>query len=186
MKKEVMVKPEPAPLNKRVFAYVLDWYVGSAVSAIPAGILWNMSTGEAAVNTVLAAFESPYGLLAGILGILAGALYFYLIPLCVWKGQTLGKKLLGSRIARENGEMLSAGELAPRQICGVMLLEATFIMTGDFLIQMDSMPILPIAGRMLSYVIFAAFAISVCMVWKNKTAIHDVWVHSTVIEMKKD
>ena len=87
-KQNVVPAPEPAPWNRRGFAYVLDGYLGSAFSAIPVGLLWNMLTGEDVINTDLTQFQVPYGYLAGLLGLVFGAIYFFVIPMWVWKGQT--------------------------------------------------------------------------------------------------
>lgn len=186
MKREIIIRPEPAPLNKRAFAYVLDWYLGSAFSSIPVGILWNMRTGETAINTDLLLFENSYGLLAGLLGILFGAIYFYAVPQLIWKGQTLGKRLMRIRIAGEDGGTLSAGRMALRQIVGVMLLEGAFMLTGNYFTQMISIVAFDMVGKLFNYIIFAVFIISACLIWKDRTAIHDMLVHSIVIENKKN
>ena len=78
-------KPEPAyvpaPWSRRGFAYLLDGYLGSAFSVIPVGLLWNMLTGEVVINTDLTLFDAPYGWLAGFLGLVFGAIYYYVIPM---------------------------------------------------------------------------------------------------------
>lgn len=186
MKKGNTAGPELAPLNKRVFACVLDWYLGSALSSVPVGILWNLLTGENRIHTDLTLFEQPYGIYAGLLGLLFGAVYFYAVPLWIWEGQTLGKKLMGIRIAGEDGGQLSAGKLAVRQVAGIMLLEGTFMLTGNYFTQMISMLTFHMIEKVLRYFIFAAFMISACLTWKDHRALHDVLVHSMVIENKKN
>ena len=90
-----------APLNKRIFAFLIDWYFGWVFAAIPVGWLWNVLTREKTINTDILVFEKPYGLLAGVLGILFGIVYYYVIPL-KFEGQTLGKKFLSLKITDEN------------------------------------------------------------------------------------
>ena len=120
----------PAPWSRRGFAYLLDGYLGSAFSVIPVGLLWNMLTEEVVINTDLTLFDAPYGWLAGFLGLVFGAVYYYVIPMWVWKGQTLGKRLMNLRIVGEDNNPLPAGRLAVRQLAGVMLLEGAFLLTG--------------------------------------------------------
>ena len=69
-----------APLNKRIFAFLIDWYFGWVFAAIPVGWLWNVLTREKTINTDILVFEKPYGLLAGVLGILFGIVYYPVLP----------------------------------------------------------------------------------------------------------
>ncbi len=172
----------PAPWNRRGFAYLIDGYLGSAFSVVPVGLLWNMLTGEEAINTDLTLFEVPYGWLAGFLGLVFGAIYYYAIPLWVWKGQTLGKKLMNIRIVGENNNPLSKGRLAVRQLVGVMLLEGTFLLTGQYAVQMLTMLTLGAAGKALNYLLFGVFFVSAWLAFRNGKAAHDIWAGSKVID----
>lgn len=171
----------PAPLNRRTFAFLLDWYLGSAFSAVPVGILWNMQTGEEVINTDITLFESPYGWLAGLLGLLFGAVYYYVVPLKVWRGQTLGKRLMDIRITGEDGQPLSAGSLALRQIVGVMILEGSFMLTGQYVLQMLNMLTKGVIGKGPGYLMLGVFLISAWMVCKGGKAVHDTWAYSKVV-----
>lgn len=170
--------------SRRIFAFLLDWYLGSAFSVIPVGLMWNMLTGEEAVNTDLTLFESPYGWIAGILGLVFGAVYFYAVPMWGWKGQTLGKKLMKLQIIGEDNQPLSAGRLAVRQLAGVMILEGAFMLTGQYAAQMIAMLTFGAARRVLNYLLFGVFLISVWMVYREGKAAHDYWAHSKVVEYK--
>ncbi len=185
MKKQTKLKAAFAPWNKRGFAFLIDWYLGSAFSTIPAGLLWNMLTGEEAINTDLTLFKSPYGLLAGLLGLLFGAVYYYIIPLWAWEGQTVGKKLMGIKIVDENGQPLSTGKLAIRQLAGVMLLEGAFMLTGNYFTQIVSMLTFDMAGKALNYISSGMLTVSAILVFKSNMAVHDYLARSKVIENKK-
>lgn len=186
MKREIKKTYEPAPLGRRTFAFLLDWYLGSAFSTIPVGLIWNILTKDTKINTDLTLFESPYGLLAGLAGLLFGAFYFYVVPVQIWNGQTLGKRLMGIRIVGESGEPLTAGAMMLRQVAGIMLLEGAFLLTGNYFTQMVSILTFQIVGRILGYVIVALFIISACLVWKDRIALHDMLAHSIVIENKQN
>ena len=183
-KQNVVPAPEPAPWNRRGFAYVLDGYLGSAFSAIPVGLLWNMLTGEDVINTDLTQFQVPYGYLAGLLGLVFGAIYFFVIPMWVWKGQTLGKRLMNLRIVGEDNNPLPAGRLAVRQLAGVMLLEGAFLLTGQYAVQMLTMLTLGAAGKALNYLLFGVFIVSVWLAYRDGKAAHDIWAGSKVIDNK--
>ncbi len=183
---KVTPKAVPAPLNKRTFAFLLDWYLGSALSAVPAGILWNMQTGEAAINTDITQFAFPWGWLAGLLGLLAGAVYYYLVPLRIWPGQTLGKRLMRIRITGCDDTFLPAGRLAIRQVVGIMILEGSFMITGQYATQMLTMLTAGAVGSVWNYLMLGLFLISVWMVYKNGQAVHDLWADSKVVNLTEN
>ncbi len=184
-KKNVVPVPEPAPWNRRGFAYVLDGYLGSAFSAIPVGLLWNMRTGEAAINTDLTLFEAPYGYLAGLLGLLFGAIYFFAIPMWVWKGQTLGKRLMNIRIIGEDNKPLPAGRLAVRQLLGVMVMEGAFLLTGQYAVQMLTMLTFGVTKRALNFLLFGVFLVSCWLAYRDGKSAHDIWAKSKVADAKE-
>ena len=177
-------EPAPAPWNRRGFAYLIDGYIGSAFSVIPVGLLWNMLTGEEVINTDLMLFEAPYGWLAGFLGLAFGVIYYNIVPLWGWKGQTLGKKLMNLRIVGEDNNPLPAGRLAVRQLAGVMLLEGAFLLTGQYAVQMLAMLTLGAAGKALNYLLFGVFLISAWLAFRDGKAAHDIWAGSKVIDDK--
>ena len=174
----------PAPWSRRGFAYLLDGYLGSAFSVIPVGLLWNMLTEEVVINTDLTLFDAPYGWLAGFLGLVFGAVYYYVIPMWVWKGQTLGKRLMNLRIVGEDNNPLPAGRLAVRQLAGVMLLEGAFLLTGQYAVQMFAMLTLGAVGKALNYLLFGVFIVSVWLAYRDGKAAHDIWAGSKVIDNK--
>lgn len=187
MKKRVLTnykkrKIETAPINKRAFAFVLDWYLGSAFSAIPVVFLWNKLTGETIVNTDLTLFESPYGLLAGVLGLVFGCFYFFVLPAFVWEGQTFGKKLLKLKIVADDGSTLSISRMALRQILGIIFMEGAFMLTGNYFTQMISLLTMEQAGQYISYLMVLMFVGSVLLTSQNKQSIHDMLAQSIVVE----
>lgn len=174
-------KTKKAPFNKRAFAYIIDWYFGWVFCALPVYWLWNVVTKEANINTDITLFPKPYGIVAGLLGLLFGVIYYYVVPLKL-DGQTLGKKILSLKIVGENGEKLSAANLAKRQILDVMILESSFMITGDYVAKIISMFTFDIVGKVINYVMLVTFLVSCYMAFKKGTAIHDSFGHSMVVE----
>ncbi len=170
--------------GKRCFAFVVDWYVGAAIASMPAIFLWEKLTGEVSPNTDLILFESPYGYIAGLLGIVFALAYYYIVPLAAWKGQTLGKRLMKLQIVDVDGSSISAGNLFLRQFVGIMILEAAFLMTGNMFSQMITMATTEMVGTVIGWIQIAAFIISVLLVWRKGYAIHDLLGRSSVIEYK--
>lgn len=85
------------------------------------------------------------------------------------------------RIAGEDGGALPAGRLAVRQIVGIMILESSFMLTGQYATQMVTMLTAGAIGNALNYLMLGAFLISVWMVFKKGKAVHDLWSDSQVV-----
>lgn len=182
------VKNEPkvvqAPLNKRMFAYLLDWYFGWVFTILPIAYYWNIKTGDLNINTDISKFSGNDAYIAGLLGLLFATIYFFLIPLCN-KGQTLGKKFMKIAIADENGNPLKWHLLAVRQICFVMILESSFMISGNLFSQLIGLSISEVLGQLLTYGMMIGFVVSLFTTIKYGKALHDYVVHSKVIEIKK-
>lgn len=170
-----------APLNKRLFAYMIDWYFGWIFCAAPVGFMWNVMTHQEKLNFDLQLFDKPYGLFVGLIGICFGIIYYYVIPLAS-EGQTLGKKFLSLRIVNEDGTKIKAKELAIRQIIFVMILESSFMITGNYFSQILSIYTNNLVGEIISYAMFATFLVTCYLVFKKGKAIHDLFGHSIVVE----
>lgn len=185
MKKEKTPEIVNAPLNKRMFAYLIDWYFGWIFTILPIAYYWNIKTGDLNINTDLSKFSGNDVYIAGLLGLLFAAIYFFLIPLCT-KGQTMGKKLFRISIRDEQGQPLKWYKLALRQIVFVMILESSFMISGNLLAQLIGLSIDPIIGQLLTYCMMIVFLISLFTTIKYGKALHDYIVSSKVIELNKE
>lgn len=168
-------------MSKRIFAYLLDWYLGWVFTAIPVAYMWTITTQKTEINTDITLFAGNQAFLAGILGVLFGILYYFVFPL-LNNGQTLGKKFTGIKIIDEKGGKLTTKALAIRQILGVMIAESSFILAGNYIAQMIGMLTIPEVGVFITYGMLALFVVSCIMVIKKQRAIHDIIAHSMVVE----
>ena len=111
----------PAPPLSRLYAYAIDWAVGGVVSGFPAVLLYAAVTRRNDMFSDLYIFEAlgyPWavGMVAGALCILASVLYFVVVPLRVWPGQTLGKRIAHIKVLREDGTAAGPLCLVIRQV----------------------------------------------------------------------
>ena len=69
-------------------------------------------------------------LISAIFGVVVSLIYaflFIIVPSFIFKGQTLGKKALGIKLMREDGEEVEIIDLVKREILRVLLVMALFI-----------------------------------------------------------
>lgn len=128
----------PAPPLSRLYAYVIDWAVGGIVSGLPAVLLYAAVTRRTDMFSNLYVFEAlgyPWalGIGAGVLCVLAAACYFVVVPLAVWPGQTLGKRIAHVQVARMDGMRPAAGVLVVRQVLIGFLLEGSGFVVARYI-----------------------------------------------------
>ena len=176
-KKNLRVKKpvvQDATLGRRLLSYFIDWYVGGLATSLPIAVISMKMYGNMLHQDVVN-FTQPYGLIGGILGLLGAFLYFVIVPLFVWKGQTLGKHLCKIKIIKEDEREVNFSALFMRQIVGVLILEGGLITASSLLHQiimivtgMDVVTPLMYAGLAVS----AVSAVMVLFIGQHR-AIHD-------------
>ncbi|MEW9529081.1 RDD family protein [Microbispora sp. NPDC049125] len=99
---------------RRLFAGIVDGVIVAIISSPftydSLRVVSNPATGPQATGRVGDA------LAAGVIGFL----YFWLLQ-SLWRGQTIGKKLFGMRVARATGGPATSGQIALRQFVEVVL-----------------------------------------------------------------
>lgn len=164
----------PAPVTRRFFAYLIDWYVGALCTAIPISIIAYQTTGDM-TNQYLTDFPSPFGIVAGVLALLFAFAYYIAIPLFVWRGQTPGKRLCGIKIVRFDGASVDFGHLALRQIVGVTIIEGIIANASAIWHQMLTIATGINFVHPLMYAGFAVTLVSCIMILvrKDHRCLHD-------------
>lgn len=167
-------KDNGAPLSRRFIAYLIDWYVGALATAFPIAI-----TSQKLYNTMLnqyvVEFEAPFGLIAGIAGLVCAFLYFVIVPTYVTNGQTLGKRICKIKVVQESGKDVKLSNMLLRQVLGIAIIEGVLI-TASAIWHQVAMILTGINFvTPLMYVGFAIGGLSVLLVLfkGNHRAIHD-------------
>lgn len=134
-KKRAATRPavEPAPIMRRVGAFLIDWYVGALATALPIALIATQ-LGREMTDQNIAAYEGQWGLIAGLLGILFGVAYYALVPMLM-RGKTLGKRICGLRIVSKDGSDVSSLALLGRQVLGLMFIEGASVGTSTVVWQ---------------------------------------------------
>lgn len=172
-------------LGKRFLAYLLDWYIGAMLTALPIGIVSQKLYGTM-LNQNLLSFTKPYGLICGILSLLCSLIYYVAIPLGKNKGQTLGKKLLHLKIVKENGEDVDFKAIFIRQVIGIILIEGGLYTASVIWQQVIE---LTLAIPVVTFLKFLGLGLSILSALllafhKNHKPIHDYIAKTMVVDIK--
>ncbi|MDO4428794.1 MAG: RDD family protein [Atopobiaceae bacterium] len=164
----------PAPITRRFFAYLIDWYVGALCTAIPISLVAYKTTGDI-TNQYLTDYPSPFGIVAGVFALIFAFAYYILIPLFVWRGQTPGKRLCGIKIVQDDGSPVALPNLALRQIVGVTIIEGVIANASSIWHQMLTIVTGINFVHPLMYVGFAITLVSCFMILirKDHRCLHD-------------
>ena len=122
--------------TSRVFAYIIDWVLGTFVTAFPTVFMYMSLTKSSQVNQNLLSFPSYYGFIAGGLSLLFALIYYVYVPVKVYKGQTCGKKFLDLKVVKLDGSDVDVKTMLKREVLGRFLLEASLVSIGGYIFQL--------------------------------------------------
>ncbi len=182
-KKQAALPAADAPMSRRFFAYLIDWYLGGLMTAFPIA-LFSMKQFDTVQNQNILTFAPPTGIIAGVLGVLFALVYYVVIPTACWKGQTPGKRMLRLRIVRQDETEVSLGTMLTRQGLGIIVLEGGLVtastvwhQVAELLTGVSLVKPLMYAGLVVS-VLSALLALT-----QGHLAIHDRLAGTRVIEL---
>lgn len=176
--------------NKRIYrrgiAYIIDWYLASLLAMVPfvlIGLANNMKYYQF-LNIELLTFQET--IIAICISLAFTVLYFYIVPLRIFPGQTLGKKFMKLKIIEKNQNHCYAFHLFIRQIIMILFIEISLYSIGGIFI--NSLVRLTQIEMFLSFANMSGWItlLSVIMMLLSRThiALHDFLSHTIVIEVK--
>lgn len=169
---------------KRCLAYIIDWYIGGILSSIPIFIIYQLTIKtEIVLATSLFILPKQYWLIAGILVLCIAFLYYVIVPAYLWKGQTLGKKLLKIQIVHDDYSEVTFKTLCKRQILYMFLIEGRVIMPSTTFHEMISLllnyNVIFLCSSICYSITFISLFITVQL--NSHKAIHDIFSHTKVM-----
>lgn len=173
------------PSWKRVVAYIVDWYLGAMFTSLPMVMIYMKVLNTQDLNTNLLQYPKQYAFLAGGMGLLFALFYYMIVPLCIWKGQTLGKRWCHFKIVKINGDNAKLKELFLRQVVGIFLVEGALIFPSSLFHQILSL----ISNvNLITPLMYLGLAISILsgvfvVFRKDHRAIHDIISSTGVISI---
>ena len=121
-------------MTTRAFAYIIDWVLGSFVTAFPTVFMYMSYTKSTELNQNLLTFPTiTYALIAGGLSLLFAMIYYVYIPVKVHKGQTYGKKFMDVKVVKLDGSDVDFKTMLKREVLGRFLLEASLVAVGNYI-----------------------------------------------------
>lgn len=184
-KKNTKLQLQKVNIFKRAVAAIIDIYISSVLANIPILLIYSIETGETQMTKDLSYLSKSSGALATLLGISMVLLYYVVLPVYKFKGQTLGKKILGFKVVKMNSNV-DLNTMLKREALGSMIVEGSFVSSGDYLRQL----ILIITGSNLIYtgLLYISFAISILSLTfivfsKENRGIHDYIASTKVVSI---
>ena len=131
-------------------------------------------TGTAFRNLLVLAITN-----VGVSLLVADVIIYFIVPLLLKNGQTLGKKCFGLAVIRTNGVKITPPVLLIRSIIGQFAMETIVPLT---IVAMMLLGSLGFVGT-ISLVLFAVLEIGVMIYTKTNSSIHDLLTDSVVVDM---
>lgn len=175
--------------GKRLFAYIIDWFLGSLCTTLPMSIMWLMKTHDmehmSGVNVMNMASHVTvgYAYIAGFLSVVFALFYYIFIPWKVYPGQTPGKRMMRFKIMGLNDEEVKLGTLIVRQFIGIMVIEGALYTVSGVLHSILALAtninfITPLMYVGLFISVFSAFLL---LKGESKRALHDYVAKTKVV-----
>ena len=112
-----------------------------------------------------------------ILGILfiVEIIYFCVIPKYVFKGQTIGKKILKIKIVNNNDSEVTFMNLLRRDLLGVVIVEGSFVPLSNYIrnVLMPYVGRVPVQYLVYLFTIISLVSVSLLVFDKNGRMLHD-------------
>ncbi|WP_308687892.1 RDD family protein [Streptococcus oralis] len=173
-----------AGMTRRVIAYLLDWYLGAMLTALPIGILSQKLYGNM-LHQDLSTLPEPYGIICGGIGMIGGLFYYIVIPLGRCKGQTLGKRITRLKVIKKDGGDVDLKTILLRQLLGSIILEGslyTVSYIGYQIIQLST-GLQMVTGLSTISLGIGILSALLATFHKNHQALHDIIARTKVIEV---
>lgn len=179
------IRYENATLTRRCASYFIDWYVGALCAALPISIVSQKLYGTMSKQNLLEIAE-PYGLIAGIIGIIFALIYYIYVPTYVYQGQTFGKHLCHIKMIQEDGSEVTLKSMILRQGLGIIVLEGILASASTLWHQIFTLLTGINIVNIMMYAGFVVGGISVLLLvfTKDHRALHDR-IGKTIVVMDK-
>ena len=184
-KKKAIKKPKCDVGNfKRMFAYLIDYYFGLLLCSFPIIIANGIINQSDKMQMNLFFFDDQPGLFyaMAIISLLVGYFYYIHIPLHVWKGQTVGKRLFHFKIIKKDGNEVDLKTLLLRYGIGFTLVEGSLISTSAIVRQTITFATgINFVDPLMKIGVYISLASCVLVfVTKNRQMLHDLIAQTLV------
>lgn len=164
---------------RRSVGFLLDWYVGSVLTALPITTMYHLLMPDEVPVMDLRKFPFAYAALGAAAALAVSVLYYIVVPYLT-NGQTLGKKVAGIRMVEEGRNRISLRALLMRQFIGIILVEGSLYAVTPLLWQVLCYSAASLQQK-VTWVYYGLTLLSVAMLlFGNGRALHDYLARTSV------
>ena len=180
-------KPNDVGFLRRSVAYIIDWYIGGVLASLPLIIIYTINNDNVTIIPQnIEIFKYPLNIIVGLLSFMVAVFYYVLVPMYIYEGQTLGKKIASLKIMSNDNLKASRRQVFIRQFVVILLLEGSLFTSSNMLHQVlnvfSGVKITTIYSRIGLFI--TAISIILVILLKSRRAIHDVISGTRVIKYK--
>ena len=180
-------KPNDVGFLRRSVAYIIDWYIGGVLASLPLIIIYMINNDNVTIIPQnIEIFKYPLNIIVGLLSFMVAVFYYVLVPMYIYEGQTLGKKIASLKIMSNDNLKASRRQVFIRQFVVILLLEGSLFTSSNMLHQVlnvfSGVKITTIYSRIGLFI--TAISIILVILLKSRRAIHDVISGTRVIKYK--
>ena len=180
-------KPNDVGFLRRSVAYIIDWYIGGVLASLPLIIIYMINNDNVTIIPQnIEIFKYPLNIIVGLLSFMVAVFYYVLVPMYIYEGQTLGKKIASLKIMSNDNLKASRRQVFIRQFVVILLLEGSLFTSSNMLHQVlnvfSGVKITTIYSRIALFI--TAISIILVILLKSRRAIHDVISGTRVIKYK--
>ena len=182
-------KPNDVGFLRRSVAYIIDWYIGGVLASLPLIIIYMINNDNVTIIPQnIEIFKYPLNIIVGLLSFMVAVFYYVLVPMYIYEGQTLGKKIASLKIMSNDNLKASRRQVFIRQFVVILLLEGSLFTSSNMLHQVlnvfSGVKITTIYSRIGLFI--TAISIILVILLKSRRAIHDVISGTRVIKYKSE
>ncbi|CAI3623344.1 putative membrane protein, RDD domain [Clostridium neonatale] len=180
-------KPNDVGFLRRSVAYIIDWYIGGVLASLPLIIIYMINNDNVTIIPQnIEIFKYLLNIIVGLLSFMVAVFYYVLVPMYIYEGQTLGKKIASLKIMSNDNLKASRRQVFIRQFVVILLLEGSLFTSSNMLHQVlnvfSGVKITTIYSRIGLFI--TAISIILVILLKSRRAIHDVISGTRVIKYK--
>ena len=158
-----IVASSPTTVNnfKRLVAYIIDWYAASMLAGIPVVLIYSIFFKDLEITQNITLLPMPYSILSGLIAIGVYLAYFIIIPLKVYPGQTLAKKIMNIKVVKNDDSDVDLITLIKREVLGVMIVEGYIAASSSYFHQIINILIGQDLNQVYTYLFGIITALSI-------------------------
>lgn len=172
---EQLEKNYPPVANiRRFFGYLFDFFLANVLAVVPLVFIQSKLTGSTNTTQVLAGLPLKWVYIITALVFVLYIVYYVVIPLKVWRGQTPAKRLLGYKIVMKDGSDVTCKALLLRNVFAMTFIEGAAF-TTTYVIQLVVLTAGVDYPSYVSYICYFMTLLSIVVTWTNpnRRMIHD-------------